>query len=329
MKRTLKDYISNIPKGIKTAIAAGTLLGMVSFAPLPAVNAEEVYSKSNENSYKTEATNVVPGIQVQGLEKKIGVTGELYDKLSVSAKETKEAQQEPEKKKNFTFFASGTYNLGSVAFAPCFPLEGAYNPGSAYMSSARPYDISYSFGAGIDYELLPKLLPNFKLFLDGSFNTWNQLLAKKDGYGVGSWVFEQDDYEDARIGPFPMDVSYYMDTFDLRIGAKYFLPVGKEKKIQPWVGAGYGIYSWQATIGNKKEESMYGQTSGLVGGISFLGGVDLVVNNFILRAFVDYGVPVVNPKIEDLFVDGWTFENIGGEHAVAPYKFGAAIGIKL
>ncbi len=185
MKRTLKDYISNIPKGIKTAIAAGTLLGMVSFAPLPAVNAEEVYSKSNENSYKTEATNVVPGIQVQGLEKKIGTTRELSDSAKENTINTNQTPQEPEKKKNFTFFASGTYNLGVVASAPCFPLEGEYHPGSAYMSSARPYDISYSFGAGIDYELLPKLLPNFKLFLDGSFNTWNQLLAKKDGYGVG------------------------------------------------------------------------------------------------------------------------------------------------
>lgn len=328
MKGTLRDYISNIPKAIKTAIAAGTLLGMISLAPLPAVHADEVYSQSNENGYKTEATNVVPGLfQVQGLEKKMGATGELYNKLSDSAKEdTKGAIQESEKKKNFTFFAFGTYNSGAVTWAPCFPLEGEYHPGSAYVSSALPYDLSYSFGIGIDYEVLPKLLPNFKLFFDGGINTWNKVIAKKDGYGVGEWVFEQTDYGDARIGPFPMDTSYYMDTTNLRIGAKYYLPLGKN--FQPWVGAGYGIYSWQATIGNKEEEAMYGQTSGLEGSISALAGIDFVVNDFVLRIFGDYGAPAVNLKMENLFKSGWTFENTGGEHAVAPYRFGAAIGIK-
>jgi hypothetical protein len=330
MKRTLRDYISNIPKAIKTTIAAGTLLGMVSFAPLPAVYAEEVYSQSIENSYKTEETNVVSGIvQTQGLEKKIGTNRELYDTLSNSSNEdttNAKAIKKPEKKKNFTFFASGSYNLGLVNWAPCLPLEGEYHPGSAYVYSAQPYDLSYSFGIGIDYELLPDLLPNFKLFFDGNINTWNKLIAKKDGYGVGEWIFEQSGYEDARIGPFPMDTSYYMDTTDLRIGAKYYLPLGKN--FQPWVGAGYGIYSWEATIGNKEEEKKYGQASGIAGSVSFLAGVDLVVDDFILRIFGDFGAPAVNLEIKDLFQSGWTFENTGGEDAVAPYRLGAAIGMK-
>lgn len=321
MKKTIRDYISDIPRGIKTAIAAGTLLGMVSLSPLP-VHAEKVYSQPNENNYKTEA-DVVQGIaQIKGLEKKIGTTKEL---LAYSAdeniKDAKEAQK-PEKKKNFTIFASGTYNLGSVTWAPCFPLEGEYHPGSAYVSSDKPYDLSYSFGVGADYEIFP----NFKLFFDGSINTWNKLIAKKDGYGVGEWIFEQADYADARVGPFPMDTYYYMDTTDLRIGAKYYLPLGKN--FQPWVGAGYGIYSWEATIGNKEEEKKYSQASGLAGSVSVLAGIDLVVDDFVLRIFGDFGGPAVNLKMENLFKSGWTFENTGGEYAVAPYKIGAAIGMK-
>jgi len=37
-KKTLRDYITGIPKGIKTAIAAGALFGLVSATPLPAQN---------------------------------------------------------------------------------------------------------------------------------------------------------------------------------------------------------------------------------------------------------------------------------------------------
>lgn len=37
-KKTLRDYIAGIPKGIKTAIAAGALFGLVSATPLPAQN---------------------------------------------------------------------------------------------------------------------------------------------------------------------------------------------------------------------------------------------------------------------------------------------------
>lgn len=92
-KKTLKDYlvnvrdyISNISKGVKITIAAGTLLGMVSTAALSPLHAEEVYSKTNENGYKIEATiDVVPFLlQAQGLEEKMGASGKVYDEWSSS-----------------------------------------------------------------------------------------------------------------------------------------------------------------------------------------------------------------------------------------------------
>ncbi len=83
-RKTLRDYISNIPRGIKKAIAVGTLLGMVSFAPLPAVHANEIYSKQNEDGWKVElGVDAVPFIlQTQGLEEEMGKSGEIYDEWS-------------------------------------------------------------------------------------------------------------------------------------------------------------------------------------------------------------------------------------------------------
>lgn len=85
-RKTLKDYISNIPRGIKRAIAAGTLLSMISFAPLPAIRADEVYSKQNEDGWKVElSVDAVPFIlQTQGLEEEMGKSGEIYDEWSRS-----------------------------------------------------------------------------------------------------------------------------------------------------------------------------------------------------------------------------------------------------
>jgi len=80
----IKDYISNIPRRVKTAIAAGTLLGIVSTVASPPAHAQEVYSKSNEDGWKIEATvDFVPGFaQVQGLEEKMGASGKVYDEWS-------------------------------------------------------------------------------------------------------------------------------------------------------------------------------------------------------------------------------------------------------
>ncbi len=279
--------MKNLLKLIKSTLIGLSLAGIVSgFTPSP-TPAEEIVINSIKENKKIE--------------------------YSTSNKN--------QKKNKPTFFGFGTYNLGTVTYLPCEPLEGPYQPGGAHIVPSQPYDLAYSFGIGMDY----KLLPSFALFIDGGFSSWKKLIAEKNGYSAGAWIWEQSGYEDARIGPFPMDTYYYMDATSLRAGARYIPSKGK---IEPWIGVGYGVYAWQATIGNRKEEKKYGQNSGLVGGLTFLGGVDLNFKDFIFRIFGEAASPVANPKIENLFQKGWTFENTGGEHILGPYRFGIGIGVK-
>ncbi len=67
----LKDYISNIPKAIKTTLLAGALFGMVSGAALTPLSAEEVHSESREDTKKEffavgyQNSNLLEGISVK------------------------------------------------------------------------------------------------------------------------------------------------------------------------------------------------------------------------------------------------------------------------
>jgi hypothetical protein len=191
------------------------------------------------------------------------------------------------------------------------------------MVGSQPYDSAWGAGVGLEYRLLDSLAACF----DASFSRWEKLLAKKYGYGVGDWVWEQNGYLDARIGPFPMDVKYYMQTTKMRLGAKYYALTGV---FQPWIGASAGLYSWQATIGNLEEEKKYSEiSSGYAFAPSFQFGIDLALGEVVIRIFGDFATAVANLKFENLFRPNWTFDNTGGEHVEGPYRFGISLGMAL
>jgi hypothetical protein len=220
-------------------------------------------------------------------------------------------------------FIFGTMDSGLIAFLPCQPLEDTYIPGSAYIIGPQSYDLAWGAGAGIEYRFMDSLAGG----IDFGLSSWEKLLAKKDGYGVGEWVWEQSDYTDARVGPFPMDVKYYMDTIFMRVGAKYYPMDGI---VQPFIGASLGIYTWDAVIGNRGEEKKYSEiSSGISSSISYQFGIDFVFDEFALRIFADMATAVGNPEFENLFVNGWTFENTGGEHVQGPTRFGIALGMSI
>lgn len=230
--------------------------------------------------------------------------------------------KETGKARKFMFLAFGTLNFGMVTFYPCKPVTGdvAQYASAGGPNPAAPYDLSYGFGIGLDYRILKSL----GIFFDGGFQTWHKLLAKKDGYGFGQWIWEQSDYTNAVVGPFPMDTYYYMDTTVMRLGARYIFSDGA---FQLWTGGAVGLYAWQATIGNREEELKYGTPgSGLSAGYSLLAGIDFKADDFVFRVYADYGSAVASPKITDLFNTGWVFENTGGENIAAPFKVGLAVG---
>ncbi|MCK5241851.1 hypothetical protein KAR34_05305 [bacterium] len=225
--------------------------------------------------------------------------------------------------KKTMMFIFGALHSGLVAHVPCKPLAGPYVPGSAYTIAAQPYASAWGAGFGIEYKFVDFLAVCF----DGNISRWETLLAKENGYGVGDWVWEQSGYTDAGIGPFPMDVNYYMDTTTMRLGGKYFASGGT---FQPWIGASLGIYAWQAIIGNREQSKKYSEISSDISfSPSLQVGMDFVFDEFAIRVFSDYGAAVGNPCFENLFRDGWTYETTGGEHVEGVLKFGLALGMAI
>jgi hypothetical protein len=55
----------------------------------------------------------------------------------------------------------------------------------------------------------------------------------------------------------------------------------------------------------------------------------MVMDDFVFRLFGDFITPVVNPRFENLFQDGWILEDQTGEFAQGPYRFGVAIGMSM
>jgi hypothetical protein len=201
--------------------------------------------------------------------------------------------------KRTMIFINGTMQSGLVGYVPCKPLEGTYAPYSAYVVGMQPYDSAWGAGMSIEYKFLDSLAGCF----DAGISRWEKLLAKKGGYGVGDWVFEQTGYNGAAVGPFPMDVKYYMDTTIMRMGAKYY-PLDKGV-FRLFIGAALGIYGWQATIGNRDEEKKYSETSsGYAYSPTYQAGIDLVFGEFALRIFGDFATAVAYPRFENLFQTG-------------------------
>ena len=123
MKKTLKDYIQNIPKSVKSAVAGLGLLAMVSAVNLPPLYADKVFSEENKDAYRIEATiDVVPfNTQVQGLEENMGASGEMYGELS----ELGEAELNPIKL-NPTV---GTFNIPKTLIKPQISIYTPSNIG--------------------------------------------------------------------------------------------------------------------------------------------------------------------------------------------------------
>ncbi len=185
-------------------------------------------------------------------------------------------------------------------------------------------DVSSFWGFYADY----RLEKNVRLFADLYKNHYRKLVAEEGGYGSGIWVFEQTDYNSHEVGPFKTEVHFHMTTNSLRVGPKLDFPL---KNGLLWVGAGVGVYNWRVSYGTLDKAKTYGTASGSVTGLTYLAGIDAYLvrtrkDMVVISVFVDLASPVAYPKIEDLFLDGWTWDNVGGSHVVTPYRFGLSLG---
>lgn len=192
----------------------------------------------------------------------------------------------------------------------------AITPAEAPYQINEP-DTSWAFGLVIDYAVTPGL----HAFFDGGMYRQSVEVASEGGTSGSFWVYEQTGYTTHSIGPFEHGARYFMDTTAMRLGVRYGVLLGS---LEAWAGLTYGAYRWTATYGTPDRSRKYGQDTGVVTGLTYIGGVDWPISPaFKVGFFADLASPAADIVIEDLFNSGWTYET--GHHVMGPYRFGVRV----
>ena len=174
---------------------------------------------------------------------------------------------------------------------------------TALTNSMEP--ISKSYGLGIIIQR--KISKNFAIFLDGNIYNYNKFLASqgKDVQSIWSVAESATHWDEAGapqiqyVHNLPTDVHFDMQTTGFRLGAKYFIG---DKKVRPWLGAGFGYYQWDVNYFNDKKDKTYGTDSGSATGLTYLLGLDVeLMPGTVLTFFGDFATPIAQYTIEGLF----------------------------
>jgi len=208
-------------------------------------------------------------------------------------------------------------------------MNGTVSPallpvGTGYAGGGIPIESPYGFGLSIDYNLNPSI----RFFLDGNFYTYRIQVGIEGENSSSFWVSEMNDYETNMI-TFNEDAYFYMQTTGFRLGVKYGFQINN---LRPWVGTGIGFYAWKADYATADRSGSWGSDNGTKTGITFLFGLDYIFSPesnhpIMIALFGDLASPVAYPVIDDLFHDGWTWDNTGGNHIMGPYRFGLSVGL--
>ncbi len=196
--------------------------------------------------------------------------------------------------------------------------------GEGYLGGGIPIESPYGFGLSIDYNINSSL----RFFFDGNFYTYRKQVGTEGQNSTSPWVFEMNNYTTNQIS-FNENAYFYLQTTGLRLGTKYGF---QKNNFRPWAGAGIGFYAWKADYATADRSGSWGSDNGTTTGVTFLLGVDYIFsreskNPIMITIYCDLASPVANPVIEDLFHDGWTWNNAGGNHIMGPSRLGLSIGL--
>jgi hypothetical protein len=213
-----------------------------------------------------------------------------------------------------------TFYLGFQGGGTSGKINAAASPKEANYAASMVDATGYFVGVSLETAIASQI----KLFIDGNTAMQKTPVASSGGYANSFWVYEMSGYTSHDVGPFSTDVNAVIQGTGFRLGAKYF--ISDSGMFQPWIGLGYGIYTWSFDYLNSERTKSYGKATGTVTGLTYLLGVNLEVDdktNIVL--FGDLASPVASPKIDNLFNAGWTWENPGLNHIFGPYRVGIAI----
>ncbi|NOY38168.1 MAG: hypothetical protein GXO83_11430 [Chlorobi bacterium] len=227
--------------------------------------------------------------------------------------------QEGWRKVNFR--ALGTLDMGHARVMPCWPE----NQSEKYGNGKFPV---YGYGAGITFDYRPLL--HIALFTDITTHHWKFRVGGKDQRSESDWILQQTDSVTRYTGTWDQDIYFRMNAIQVRLGMRYIQPVND--KIETWAGFGGSITTWKGIVSAKDQFGSYGLDDGTGFSVFAQAGVDLYIHpvkgdktGFIMSLFIDVGSPLAKPlRIDNLFNNGWNWDNRQGEFAVLPYRFGVA-----
>lgn len=220
-------------------------------------------------------------------------------------------------KNNFLFGFSGFVQYGYSHGTAIAPENGNID------NINSPYEMGYGFSAHILY----KLNNEWKTFLEIGYSDRRILCARENENGIGSWIADMTGNTlNNSYGPFDSNIYFYMNTFIIKPGVKYY--VLDNDNFKPWVGTGISIYPWNAAYMNADKTRTYSSTKGICFYIDLLYfGFDMNIDigekeTIIFSLYANLGAPAVKMRFDNLFQDGWTYINDTGEEVISPYKFG-------
>lgn len=157
----VRDYISNIPKGVKTAIVAGALFGMISTAALPVLYGEQkknIYDIGATGFRSFPQTSLSLKLDREELEIPEQIPKEIYNKWGLSDRLSFGAEL------NQTLF--GTFGLD---------IGGVFEPLSAYMGPKNFLSLDINTHRVYANARLQAKLENVTPFISGGLNYsfWN------------------------------------------------------------------------------------------------------------------------------------------------------------
>ena len=169
--------------------------------------------------------------------------------------------------------------------------------GTAISTTRSPANFKKEYGNienwGIGVGIEKRAQKGFRVFVDINIYRYKLEIAEK-GESVHHYVGT------GGIINFPSGAKYYTNTAALRLGFKYVF--FRDKKFQPWVGAGYGINAWRLAYLTWDENKSYCTVTGNTWRSSIVAGIDFTLANIgTFTFFFDAISPVASYTLVNPF----------------------------